>query len=82
MAYITKKDERSCETTQLPRVFPLELGDNIDGTAPAGLCIMSACLIVEKMDVAVCNGRDEWYIKTAEGVKKISAGQPWSDLFA
>lgn len=82
MAYITKKDERIIQPAGLPRVFPVELADNIDGIAPAGLPIMSACFIVEKMDVAVCNGRDQWYITGADStVKYISAGQPWSDLF-
>lgn len=82
MSYITKKDNRACVGIGLPRVFPVELADNIDGTAPAGLPIMSTCFIVEKMDVAICNGRDEWYITCADGsVKSIGAGKNWAELF-
>lgn len=82
MTHIVKKDERACLATELPRVFPVELGANIDGIAPAGLPIMSSCFIVEKMDVAICNGRDQWYTTNANGATKyISAGQPWSALF-
>lgn len=80
--YIVKKDERIVQPTGLSRVFPVELGANIDGIAPAGLPIMSTCFIVEKMDVAISNGRDEWYATAENGsVKYIAAGQPWSDLF-
>ena len=82
MAYITKKDERIAQPSGLARVFPVELADNIDGIAPAGLSIMSTCFIVEKMDVAVSNGRDQWYTTSSDGaVKSITAGQSWSELF-
>lgn len=81
MAYITKTDDRNCLNNAPARVYPVELADNLDGIAPAGMPIMSACLIVEKMDVAVCNGRNEWYRKNGDGITKITAGQPWTELF-
>lgn len=65
----------------LPVRRVVEAADNVDGIAPAGLDIMTTCFIVEKMGVAVCDGRDKWYASVGGIVKSISAGQPWSDLF-
>ena len=65
----------------LPVRGAVDIADNVDGIAPAGLDIMTTCFIVEKMGVAVCNGRDKWYAIGGGTVKSISAGQPWSDLF-
>lgn len=81
MAYITKEVPGAASLVALPRVYPLELADNLEGIAPAGTPIMSACLIVEKMAVAVSDGKDGWFLKDGGGVKSIAAGQSWADLF-
>ena len=79
MAYVVKSAGRHVE---LPHVSPLELVDNITGTAPAGMPIMSTCFIVEKMNVAISDGNDGWYANDDNGsVVSITAGQSWAELF-
>ena len=82
MAYLIRDEKSVCYKTNLPRSYPVELGDTVDGTAPAGLPIMSTCFIVDKMDVAICDGKDRWYITSGGNVKSIAAGQTWAELFA
>lgn len=79
MAFITKSDGYSL---QIPHVNPTELADTSDGIAPSGFPIMSSCFIVDKMDIAVCDGSDKWYIATGTGVASIEAGQAWAELYS
>ena len=78
MAYITNDRVMRAD---LPNVDPWELADNLDGIAPAGCPIMSTCFVVEKLDVAFCNGKDQWFASNGGTVKSINAGQSWSELF-
>lgn len=78
MAYITNDRVMRAD---LPNVGPWELADNLDGIAPAGCPIMSTCFVVEKLDVAFCNGKDQWFASNGGTVKSINAGQSWSELF-
>lgn len=78
MAYITNDRVMRAD---LPNVDPWELADNLDGIAPAGCPIMSTCFVVDKQDVAFCNGKDQWFASNGGTVKSINAGQSWSELF-
>lgn len=78
MAYIVNG---SALRNDLARTYPLELTDTLDGTAPAGCPIMSTCFVVDKQDVAFCNGKDQWFASNGGTVKSINAGQSWSELF-
>ena len=78
MAYITNDRVMRAD---LPNVEPWELADNLDGIAPAGCPIMSTCFVVDKQDVAFCNGKDQWFASNGGTVKSINAGQSWSELF-
>ncbi len=77
-AVIVKKIPGAFCPEGLGRVTPLELADNSDGIAPADCPIMSTCVIVDKMDVAVSDGRGGWYISSG---KSIKAGDSWANLF-
>lgn len=79
MAYIVNG---SALRNDLARTYPLELTDTLDGTAPAGCPIMSTCFVVDVMDVATCDGKDNWYTYRDGGVASIKAGQTRSELFA
>ena len=83
MAYLIREERSVCYKTNLPRSYPVELGDTLDGTAPAGLPIMSTCFIVDKLCAAFCDGKDNWFCYGSDGtVKSITAGQTWAELFA
>lgn len=45
---------------------------------PANCPIMSTIFVVDKMDVAICDGEGNWY---REAGKPVKAGQPISALF-
>lgn len=79
MSYIVKSSGYSF---QLPHVNPVELADTTEGTAPSGLPILSSCFLVDKMDFAVCDGNDKWYIATGDGVACIQAGKSWANLYS
>lgn len=55
-----------------------DIGATSDETLPYGCPIMSSIFIVDKMDVIVSDGRDNWY---READKPVAAGQPISSLF-
>lgn len=78
MAYIVKTTQYRHD---LPFAYPTDLADNLDGIAPAGCPIMSTCFVAEKLDVAFCNGKDQWFASNGGTVKSINAGQSWSELF-
>lgn len=65
-------------TNHLKRTRPLELASRSEAIAPAGCPIMSTCFIVDKFEVAVCDGEDKWYLG---GDKYVEAGQAFSGLF-
>lgn len=48
-----------------------------DEVIPAGLGKGSEAYIIDKVNAAVCDGRDNWYGK---GGKSASAGQTWAEL--
>lgn len=54
----------------------------VDEIIPKGIAKGRAALIIEKMDVAICDGNDIWYAGSAGNVRTAKAGQPWSTLFA
>ena len=47
-------------------------------TLPAGMPIMATIFVVDKMDVVVCDGENNWY---READTPVAAGQPISALF-
>ena len=55
-----------------------DIGATSDETLPFGCSTMSTIFVVDKMDVIVCDGRDNWY---READKPVAAGQPISSLF-
>ena len=81
MTRIVRRDERVGNFTGIPREFPVDIAANIEDTAPAGLPIFSTCFVVEKLDIAFSDGKDNWYAHSGSGVVSIKAGQPWSALF-
>lgn len=66
-------------TGNLKQARPLELTCRSEAIAPAGCPIMSTCFIVDKSDVAICDGEDKWYLGSD---KYVEAGQSFSGLFA
>ena len=54
---------------------------NVDEIIPKGMGKGRAAFIIEKMDVAICDGKDTWYAGSAGNVRSAKAGQPWSALF-
>lgn len=50
-----------------------------DQIMPKGMALGTAVFIVDKMDIAMSDGRDNWY---REKDKPVPAGQPFSALFA
>lgn len=78
--FITNSEGYTGPTTNnLKRARPLELTSRSEAIAPAGCPIMSTCFIVDKFDVAICDGEDKWYMGSD---KFVEAGQPFSGLFA
>ena len=59
-------------------VTPVELSVVSTEIMPTGLPHGSSAFIVDKLDVAFCDGEDNWY---READKPVKAGQPWSALF-
>ena len=55
---------------------------NSDEIIPKGMAKGRPALIIDKMDVAICDGSDTWYAGNAGNVRSAKAGQPWSTLFA
>ena len=62
---------------QLDHVQKPSLRVNSDEIIPKGLGQGSEALIIDKMAVAVCDGRDNWY---STGGKSAAAGQTWAAL--
>lgn len=83
MAFIVKEIPGAACPVDLKRVYPLELADpDVNCIAPAGCPIMSNCFIVEKMDAAISDGKDNWFRIGDDGtVKSIAAGESWAGLF-
>lgn len=80
--FITNSEGYTGPTTaKLPRSRPLEMAARSEAVAPAGCPIMSACLIVDKNNVAICDGEDRWYMYIDKEVKYVEAGQPFSNLY-
>ena len=59
-------------------VTPVELAVKSWEIMPKGLPINSSAFIIDKVDMAFCDGEDHWY-KDAD--KPFDAGQPWSVMF-
>ena len=53
----------------------------VDEIIPKGMGKGRAALIIEKMDIAICDGKDTWYAGSPGNVRSAKAGQPWSALF-
>lgn len=58
--------------------YEAEIASTSDETLPAGLPVGSTIFVVDKMNVVVCDGKDNWY---READKPVEAGQPISALF-
>lgn len=54
---------------------------SVDEIIPKGMAKGRPAFIIEKMDVAICDGNDTWYAGSAGNVRSAKAGQPWSTLF-
>jgi len=54
---------------------------NSDEIIPKGVAKGRMAFIIEKMDIAVCNGKDTWYSGSPSDIRSAKAGQPWSALF-
>ena len=48
---------------------------------PKGMAKGRVAFIIEKMDVAVCDGKDTWYAGSPNNVRSAKAGQLWAALF-
>lgn len=48
---------------------------------PKGCDRYEQAYIIDKADVAICDGNDTWYRQTLSGVVSAQAGQPWTALF-
>lgn len=59
-------------------VTPVELSVMSHEIMPHGLPVSSSAFIIDKIEVAFCDGEDHWYL---EADKPVDAGKPWSALF-
>lgn len=77
--YVIKTDETGKIVSQHGATHRnvLVLSDEI---APGDLDRGDTAFIIDKMDVAVCDGKGNWYARSEE-IKSIAGGQPWSALF-
>lgn len=57
---------------------PYDMAAKSTDTLPHDCPIMTNIFVVDKMDVVVCDGEDNWY---READKPVAAGQPISALF-
>lgn len=65
-----------------PNVHPYEGAARSEAALPSCWPIRSTIFVVDKMDVVVSDGRDNWYRSDKNGsVKFAEAGQPISALF-
>lgn len=48
---------------------------------PKGCSIYTQAFVVDKMNVAICDGNDNWYAQGDSGIVSAVAGQPFSALF-
>lgn len=48
---------------------------------PKGCGRYARAFVIDKMDIAICDGNDTWYVGEPGKVVSAKAGQPWSDLF-
>ena len=55
---------------------------NSNDIIPYGLHKGSAVFIIDKMDVAICDGNGNWYLEHDGNVVSATSGTPWSTLFA
>lgn len=77
--FVTSSDGYTGPTTgSLKRARPLALTCRSEAIAPAGCPIKSTCLIVDKYDVAICDGENRWYLGRD---KYVEAGQPFTGLY-
>lgn len=80
--FITNSEGYTGQATRnLKRARPLEMASRSEAIAPAGCPIMSQIFVVDKNDVAICDGEDRWYMYVDKEVKHVEAGQPFSDLY-
>lgn len=63
---------------KMPFTIAYEMAAKSTDILPSGAPVMSTIFVVDKMDVVVCDGEDNWY---READKPIAAGQPISALF-
>lgn len=61
-----------------PRAYPADLAMDSTDILPSGFAARTSVWINDKLDVAFCNGKDQWY---REQDKPVDAGQPASALF-
>jgi len=57
---------------------PYDIAARSDETLPFGCSINTTIFIIDKMDVCVCDGNDQWYRKADT---PVASGQPISALF-
>ena len=58
-------------------MLPVKSTDMIPKDCP----IYTQAFVVDKLDIAVCDGEDKWYAQGSGGVVSATAGQSWSALF-
>ena len=58
--------------------FPYYMAAKSNGVLPSNLPIMAAIFVVDKMDIILCDGENNWY---READKPVAAGKPISALF-
>ena len=58
--------------------YPYDMAAKSHETLPVGKPIMATIFVVDKMDVVISDGENNWY---READKPIAAGQPISALF-
>lgn len=62
----------------LPNTQTWDMAALSTDTLPSGCPIMSTIFVVDKMDVVICDGENNWYRKTDT---PVTAGQLISSLF-
>lgn len=58
--------------------YPYDMAAKSYETLPAGMPIMATIFVVDKMDVVICDGENNWYRRADT---PVPAGSPISALF-
>lgn len=78
----TVKTDGEGNVLELSPVMRPDLRVTSDQLMPKGMGLGTQVFVIDKMDVAICDGKNNWYAGASGKVTVGQAGQPFSVLFA